>query len=137
MCVIVVKSTADLAKTDLFVEQRLSGFFGRLKERLKQLDFVFFEFGNTYRRGDRPVIFTHETFSHMIHNRCNSSVLDEVLAVGWSRPSLQHKNSDNIIWPRNVPDFFRSSQLAGSSTRVEFDLNDFPEEGQPPWATQH
>lgn len=117
MCVIEVLRTKELANTSEFAEQ-----FGRFKMRLRQLDFVFFEFGT--RDSDRRVLFTHENFSGMVFDRCNSTVLDKNRNVAWS--SDYHRFSAvNEISPSDVSELMKPS--------ANFDLNEFPKEGRPPW----
>lgn len=128
MCVIDVMSTKTLAKTDVFAEHRMSGFFGSLKKRLRRMHFVFFEFSDGPSH-DRQVIFTHESFSHMIFDSCNNAVLERALLANvWLRRiPFEHKNSNTTALSTDVLKILSTGVFQILSTDVsepEFSLDD-------------
>lgn len=126
MCVIEVPKTKSLANTYKFAEQSWFNLFGHFKSRLRQLHFVFFEFGDRHEL-DRRVLFTHQSFSCMVFDRCNSTVLEKDQSFAWASSSHRF-SADNEICPSDVLELVEPSST--------FDLNNFPEEGRPPWQTR-
>lgn len=125
MCVIDVLSTELLANTFTFAEQSLFGLFDNFKKSLQQLSFIFFEFGDR-QEADRRVLLTHESFNDMTYDRCNTGVFGKDRNFMWSANPHQ-AFPDQQIDPSDVLEPVKSST---------FDLNEFPEEGRPPWETR-